>query len=462
MNEGGHELNSGKITIAVEKALLHWETNLYQFSCAMQRHSGRLPHSLSQASLRSAIGKAVERTPIDDIHTHLYDPAFGELLLWGIDELLTYHYLVAEFFRYHPIDCDKFWSLPKAGQADLIWEHLFIQNSPVSESCRGVLTCLTRLGIDLKKRNLALIRKHFKSWSCDRYTDHVLRLANVERVIMTNNPFDDLERPVWEKGWRRDGRFEAALRLDDLLLHWKRAVPRLRAWGYAVAPEINHRAIEETRRFLRDWIRRFQPVYMAVSLPPSFSFPEPLPGPDRATVSRLLADVILPECREHGLPFAMMIGVKKLTNPRLKLAGDSVGRADVGVVERMCRDWPANRFLVTMLARENQHELCVAARKFRNLHVFGCWWFLNNPSIIEEMTRERIEMLGLSFTPQHSDARVLDQLLYKWDHFREVLTPILEEKYQAIRQRGWPVTSADIERDVKSLFGGAFRSFLKS
>src|SRR5271170_3870235 len=42
----------------------------------------------------------VMSTPLTDIHTHLYDPAFNELLLWGIDDLLTYHYLVAEMFRY--------------------------------------------------------------------------------------------------------------------------------------------------------------------------------------------------------------------------------------------------------------------------------------------------------------------------------------------------------------------------
>jgi hypothetical protein len=30
-----------------------------------------------------------------------------------------------------------------------------------------------------------------------------------------------------------------------------------------------------------------------------------------------------------------------------------------------------------MLSRENQHELCVVARKFRNVHIFGCWWFTN-------------------------------------------------------------------------------------
>ena len=45
----------------------------------------------------------------DDIHTHLYDPAMGKLLLWGIDELVTYHYLVAEVFRARPdLAYDKF------------------------------------------------------------------------------------------------------------------------------------------------------------------------------------------------------------------------------------------------------------------------------------------------------------------------------------------------------------------
>ena len=43
---------------------------------------------------------------------------------------------------------------------------------------------------------------------------------------------------------------------------------------------------------------------------------------------------------------------------------------------------------------------------------------MNNPSVIEEITRERIELLGLSVIPQHSDARILDQLVYKWKHSR--------------------------------------------
>ena len=90
-----------------------------------------------------------------------------------------------------------------------------------------------------------------------------------------------------------------------------------------------------------------------------------------------------------------------------------------------------------MLARENQHELCVAARKFGNLMVFGCWWFLNNPSLIEEIERMRFELLGTSFIPQHSDARVLDQLIYKWDHSRRIIGKVLADKYADLAETGW-------------------------
>ncbi|MCC6152702.1 MAG: glucuronate isomerase, partial [Candidatus Hydrogenedentes bacterium] len=116
-------------------------------------------------------------------------------------------------------------------------------------------------------------------------------------------------------------------------------------------------------------------------------------------------------------------------------------------------------FMVTMLARENQHELCVAGRKFPNLFIFGCWWFLNNPSLIEEMTRMRLELLGLSVTPQHSDARVLEQVIYKWDHSRAIIAKVLEEKYCDLLNAGWNVSDAEIARDVKGLLGGNFWDF---
>jgi len=108
----------------------------------------------SRVPFARQIEDIVMSTPVVDVHTHLYQPVFKDLLLWGIDDLLTYHYLVAEVFRYLDLPYDKFWSLSKPRQAELIWDYLFIQHSPISEACRGVLTTLHSLGLDVKKRDL--------------------------------------------------------------------------------------------------------------------------------------------------------------------------------------------------------------------------------------------------------------------------------------------------------------------
>jgi hypothetical protein len=89
---------------------------------------------------------------------------------------------------------------------------------------------------------------------------------------------------------------------------------------------------------------------------------------------------------------------------------------------------------------------------------FGCWWFLNNPSIVEEITRERLEMLGTSFIPQHSDARVLEQVIYKWRNTRRTMAPILANAYQLMTEDGRPVTRDDISRDITRLFRGNFET----
>jgi DNA-binding NarL/FixJ family response regulator len=52
--------------------------------------------SVSQAQIGQWVDEAVASTPVYDLHTHLYPAGFGKLMLWGIDELLTYHYLIAD------------------------------------------------------------------------------------------------------------------------------------------------------------------------------------------------------------------------------------------------------------------------------------------------------------------------------------------------------------------------------
>jgi hypothetical protein len=408
-----------------------------------------------EGPFRARVEKLVASTPVIDIHTHLYDPAFGDLLLWGIDDLLTYHYLVAETFRYLKMPYEAFWKRTKSQQADLIWEHLFLKHSPISEACRGVLTTLNAFGFDVKKRDLPLLRQEFARWEPSAFVTRCLELAGVAAVHMTNSPFDEAERAVWEKGFERDGRFVAALRIDPVLVAWDATAPVLRQWGYAVGggDPLTKATVTEVRRFLEEWTGRIEARYLMTSWGPDFAFPA-----DHAGV-RLLEQAVLPHCREHGLPMALMLGVKRQVNPQLGLAGDGMGLSQLASLERLCAQFPENKFLVTVLSRENQHELCVLARKFRNLHVFGCWWFTNVPSVIEEITRMRLELIGLSVTPQHSDARVLDQLIYKWQHSKEIIGRVLADKYLDLARTGWVATDEEIRRDARALLGGAFEDF---
>ncbi len=406
-----------------------------------------------RAELRRHVETVVNTTPAFDIHTHLYAPEFGELNLSGIDELLTYHYLVAETFRSSAVTPERFWQMDKTEQADLVWRTLFVENTPLSEAARGVVTVLDAFGLDTRAPDLREARAFFDSREPSEHLTRVLGLAGVSDVVMTNDPFDEREARVWEAG-RTDARFHAALRMDGLLNDWPGAASKLSALGYNVEEGFGGRTAREVRRFLDAHVERMRPLYMAVSLPDDFDYPA------SDARDRVIREVGLPTARAHALPFALMGGVRRGVNPALREAGDGVGRADVSAVERLCAENPEVRFLATFLSRENQHELCVAARKFPNLLPFGCWWFLNNPSIISEITTERLELLGTSFIPQHSDARVLEQLVYKWRHSRRVIAESLSGAYARLLDSGRAVTRAEMERDVARMFSGNFRAWV--
>ncbi len=399
--------------------------------------------------IQSTVEDILTTTQFIDIHTHLFAPELGGLGLWGIDELLTYHYLEAELFRSSSIAPERYWELSKREQADEIWRALFVENSPISEATRGVIAVLDAFDLPTDSLDLEEARSFFRTRRIESHISTVLQMAGVSSVVMTNDPLHPEEQQIWMNGLHSRSDFLAVLRLDRILWGWAGHWQRLAEQGYSVDAEASGKSVAEVRRFLAEWYERMRPVYMAVSLTDTFQFPED------SIQGKILSEAVLPSCREFDLPLSLMIGVRRQVNPRIRLAGDAVGRADLRAVENICRDYPENRFLASVLSRENQHELCVYARKFSNLMPFGCWWFLNNPSIVEEITRERIELLGTSFIPQHSDARVLEQVLYKWRNTRATLSPILANSYSAGPGRTWGHAPNHPAR-CRSLFRGNF------
>jgi hypothetical protein len=406
-------------------------------------------------SLESAVRNAVANVTITDIHTHLFPPSHTQLLSWGIDELLTYHYLIAELFMMAPATLQPaaFYALPKSQQADLVWEHVFLRHGPISEAARGVLTVLSALGLDVSSRKLDGIRKWFAGQKIEKFLPRVFELAGLDYAVMTNDPFMEGEVKYWRQNLPVPPQLKAALRIELPLLDWPAAAKAMREQGYKAAARLDSRSLAAARKFIVDWAKRTNPLYLAASLRDDYKYPSKDAG------TTIMDKVIVPVAAELGLPIALMIGVRRRINPALGWAGDGCGICDPNAVKHLCQRHGDTKFMVTMLERVNQQDLCVLARKFRNLHVFGCWWFCNTPSGIEEITRMRLELLGTGFTAQHSDARVLEQLIYKWSHSRKVIADVLTEKYRDIFIANWRPTTEEIHRDVRNLLGGAFEKF---
>src|SRR5579885_1968484 len=146
--------------------------------------------SLDAEGIAQAVQEELNKIQIIDVHTHLFKPSLGSLGLWGIDELLTYHYLEAELFRSSPIRPEDYFALPRRQRAGLIWKSLFVEHTPVSESTRGVIAVLHALGLETNVEDLESLRCFFREQNLEDYLARVFELAGIDSVVMTNDPLD--------------------------------------------------------------------------------------------------------------------------------------------------------------------------------------------------------------------------------------------------------------------------------
>ena len=398
--------------------------------------------TLSNNNLSNKLLNIINSTAIFDLHTHLFPPTHKPFFLLGFKNLLNYHYLIAELFTATDIDTSTFYSYNDDQKASLVWNELFEKRTPVSEACAGVLTILKELKIEINNKSFSSI--------CDEYDNkihsdkNILELSNVSSLVMTNNPFDLDEWSLFgNTDWDKKI-YLASLRLDDLILDYEGSLEK-------VKDKNSNDEANSIVTYLEKCYLQSNPVYAAVSL-------------NSATFNTLLDDLtwknILEWLQRKKLPLSLMLGVKRSVNKDFGLAGDGIGDINLKELSNLCNSFPKNKFLVTCLSLNDQHELTVLARKHPNLRIFGFWWFMNQPTLIKQILKMRIDMLGFSFIPQHSDARVSDQLIYKWSHFKNILHPILLEYYQDLLNKNFPVSEAILQRDINNLFSGNAKNFL--
>ncbi len=398
--------------------------------------------NLTNDNLPDKLFNSMHSTPIFDLHTHLFPPTHKGYYLLGLKNLLNYHYLIAELLTATNIEPSIFYSYNNDKKASLVWNELFVKRTPVSEACAGVLTILKQLNIEINNKSFALI--------CDEYDQkinsdkNILELSNVSSLVMTNNPFDLDEWSLFNNNDWNKKIYLSSLRLDDLILDYQESLKK-----------VNDQTTDSSENNIIDYLEKCylqsNPVYAAVSLN-SDSFNIFL---QTSTWKKIFIWL-----QTKNLPLTLMLGVNRGVNKSFGLAGDGIGSINLKELSDLCNIYPKNKFLVTCLSFNDQHELVVLGRKHPNLRIFGFWWFMNQPSIIKQILKMRIDMLGFSFIPQHSDARVSDQLIYKWIHFKKILYPVLLEYYQDLIDKNFPISETIIERDMHNLFCANAKDFL--
>ena len=398
--------------------------------------------NLSSDNISDKLLNIINNTPIFDLHTHLFPPQHEGYFLLGFKNLLNYHYLIAELLTATNINASTFYSYNDEKKASLIWNELFEKRTPVSEACSGVLSILKELKIELNKKSFLSI--------CDEYDNKIqsdkkiFDFSNVSSLVMTNNPFDLDEWSLFNNSDWDKKIYLASLRLDDLILNYEETFKKAK-------DQTSNQEKSTIIAYLEKCYFQSNPVYAAVSL-------------NLATFNKILDDSmwrdILVWLENKNLPLSLMLGVRRAVNKDFGLAGDGIGDINLKELSTLCTSFPRNKFLVTCLSLNDQHELTVLARKHPNLRIFGFWWFMNQPTIIKQILKMRIDMLGFSFIPQHSDARVSDQLIYKWNHFKKILHPILLEYYQDLLDKNFPISENILQRDINNLLSGNAKNYL--
>jgi glucuronate isomerase len=293
----------------------------------------------------------------------------------------------------------------------------------------------------------------------------VFEQTNLDALFLTND-FDD---PLEGFDTRR---FIPCLRTDELVfkLHEPRVQER---WGSATGVEPT-RWDDGLARLFQRFVEKGARA-CAISLPPDFS---PI-RPDRGAAVRAIDAVlrgdadeesgrtashaiffsIADRCEEFGLPFDLMIGVRRGVYEQGVYQGQDLfdQRTSLDQFRRLFNDKPRVVFPVSVLTHGQNQELASFAWIFPNVVTSGHWWYANVPTYIEADTRARLE--AVPATKQigyYSDAYKLEFILPKFNMYRRCLARVLAQDFVMARkwseERAVGLARQILRSNVESVF----------
>lgn len=417
--------------------------------------SGRTPIRMFQAE--AVIRRIVFGFRTVDLHTHLMPPAADDprflqdggerLCLYGPEANMLYHYVSRRSLArgtYTPAEFKDPTQLREL--ADRVWAEDFRDQLVTDEGRLGVLTSMKLLGLNPNAPDLsdwrAFVTDSDPSTLLDTFMDH----AGVTQIVMTNDPANDRERRYYDAiateqlPW--DKRFVPALRLDTFLLKYREAGrTALQRMGYGGDRSDIYRVLDEYCKILPGV------AYVACSFSPEMNVAD-----TDSPVGSMLAEYVLPFCRDRKLPFFLMPGPQRGLNPTWGNAADGAGNCDMDPYKRLIERWRDVMFLITPLYEANLFDCDVMACHSQNLVPIGHWWFNLTPSSAEITLRRRLSMLGDRFITFNSDARVGENLISKWSRYREILAKVLTDFVNVQLQLGVEVTEESVRKLLTTIF----------
>lgn len=423
-------------------------------------------------ALRKRLFDELVKIPLLDSHSHIdpHRPTAADF-----DDLLGYHYYTelshSSGMGHEPLRSDT----PAEERARAIAEFLpairnTVQYSWILEIAQDFFS-FSADHIDATNID-ELWKLASKSLEREGWESEVLRRSNVEKVFLTNDFDDRLE------GFDTD-RYVPCLRTDDLVFHLGKpeVVERLRQASQCDAG--NAATLTTALEAVFGHFVNQKAKACAISLPPDFQ-PQPVESSkvdpiirrllsgaevsadDRLAVSYFVFWKLTELCREHGLPFDLMIGVHRNVYP----GGVHQGRdlfnrlGSLDQYRTLFNSFPEVTFPVSVLPSDGNQELVAFSWIFPNVVTHGHWWYSNVPAYIENDARARLQAVpGSKQIAYYSDAYKLEFIAPKFNMYRRILAKILACDF--VNERGWTEEKAlELGREV--LRGNVERIFYGS
>ena len=260
---------------------------------------------------------------------------------------------------------------------------------------------LARLGVDTSMS----YREAKIQFENAYYSDEdILESANINHTYMTNDPLDERDIKLFEKGLYNKDIYKSSLRLDNMLHQ---------------TPWI----VRQHGDLLECFLQIAKPDYASISIDDGHA----------NKIQSSASKELMPWLEEKNLPLWIMYGVKRNTNKALGMAGDGIDYGNcMTSIEKLCAAYPSNKIYLSVLEPAKNHQAVVLSRKFPNLIICGNWWFSNNASNIESNLQERFELLGERHMLYFSDARVIEQILYKTSFYKQCLANALRKRLETV------------------------------